>query len=115
METIIINALQDIRKNLENKPYGGIPVFSSAAGVDKLSPLNVDVVDDYISLAEKDGDMTYVPIQNFSKVEKETFDKMMRFASDNCHITENDMLGMVVIHDEYNKNTFTLSILYLKD
>ena len=109
METIIINALQDIKRNLENKPYG-IPVFSSAAGVDKLSPLNVDAV----SLAEKDGDMTYVPIQDFSKEEKETFDKMMRFASEDCHITEKDVLGMVVIHDEYNKNPFTLSILHLK-
>ena len=113
MKTFIINALQDIRKNLENKPYG-IPVFSSAAGVDKLSPLNVDVVDDYISLAEKDGDMTYVPIRDFSKEEKETFDKMMRFASEDCHITEKDVLGMVVIHNEYNKNPFTLSILHLK-
>ena len=113
METIIINALQDIRKYLENKPYG-IPIFSSAAGVDKLTPLNVDVVDDYISLAKKDGDMTYVPIQGFSKEEKETIDKMMRFTSDDCHITANDVLGMVVIHDEYNKNPFTLSILHLR-
>lgn len=113
METIIINALQDIKRNLENKPYG-IPVFSSAAGVDKLSPLNVDAVDDYISLAENNGDMTYVPIQDFSKEEKETFDKMMLFASEDCHITEKDVLGMVVIHDEYNKNPFTLSILHLK-
>jgi hypothetical protein len=39
----------------------------------------------------------------------------MRFASEDCHITEKDVLVMVVIHDEYNKNPFTLSILHLKD
>lgn len=120
MKEIVINALKDIKRQIEVEGWW-IPTNDRGSGSAGVNFLKYgDQLDAYIHFA-KTGDNTecpnthrieYLPVANFGDSEKEVLDEIMQYAHI-CNIERDEVIGFVVCHEHYDMD-YTFYITHIK-
>ena len=115
----VIDALQDILHQIDYLDWA-IPVTdrgSGSAGVRFIG--NASIINDYLTFAITGNNdaipqcvgISYIDHNNFSEEENDVIDEILDYAS---FINRNEIIGLVVIDEEYDM-PYTLYILHISE
>ena len=115
----VIDALQDIFRQIDYLDWA-IPVTdrgSGSAGVRFIG--NASIINDYLTFAITGNNeaipqcvgISYIDHNNFSEEENDVIDEILDYAS---FINRNEIIGLVVIDEEYDM-PYTLYILHISE
>ena len=114
----VVDALQDILRQIDYLDWT-IPVTDRGSGSAGVRAIDKKSVIDYLTFAITGNneaipaciDISYIEINDFSEEEKEVIDEILDYAS---FINRNEILGLVVIDEEYDM-PYTLYILHISE
>ena len=114
----VIDALQDILHQIDYLDWT-IPVTDRGSGSAGVRAIDKKSVIDYLTFATNGNNeaipqcvgISYIDLNDFSEEEKEVIDEILDYAS---FINRNEILGLVVIDEEYDM-PYTLYILHISE
>ena len=114
----VVDVLKDIFRQIDYLDWT-IPVTDRGSGSAGVRAIDGKSIRDYLKFAITGNneaipackDISYIEINDFSEEEKEVIDEILDYAS---FINRNEIIGLVVIDEEYDM-PYTLYILHISE